>query len=600
MKSYLMLDAMKISFRLLYPYLRQQRLPYLALFLFMLLDMALTFGFAWLLGAITDAAVHSDLARMKGLLPIGVLFIVLSVAAAYGYEYVQAISVGAIKRDFKADLYRHLLLLPPGTYQKHPTGELLSHFTNDIHSIDGVIGMNLVNLIRFPLLLLGVFLYLFHISWELAMVSLSAAPVAMLAGIGFGLLLRNNSRKLHKLTGESHSLLTETFWGMPVIRSFLLEKRFFLRHQKQSRRLYSLELSNAKLRGWFQAGSDAMGSAVFLTSLLLGAYYVLQQRMTVGSLLSFVNLTGHLLYPLTGLAALWAGFQRAATAVERLAAVLQQQTVAPQLPEEQPAYGKAAAPSLELREISFGYDGAPPLFRQLSLRVPAGKAVAIVGPSGAGKTTLFQLLQGFYSPQSGAVLIDSKPVDRMEPAAVRAMFAYVSQDTYLFSGTIRDNLLLAREGITDSELLQAAKTAHIHGFIMSLPEGYDTEVGERGVRLSGGQKQRLAIARALLKQAPVLLLDEATSALDGETEQQVKLALDNAMKDRTTLIIAHRLSTIRDADWIVVLSEGGIVQEGTHDALIREPGLYRSLYVAQAQEQKGAAGRELSFDSSAV
>lgn len=598
MKAYFSLDAMRKSFHLLSPYVRRQRAAYAAMFFFMLLDMSLTFGFAWFLGTITDAAVHSRFERMYELLPAGILFIVLSVFSAYGGEHVQAAAVNAIKRDFKANLYRHLMLLPTGTYQKISSGELLSHFTNDIHSIDGVIGMNLLNLIRLPLLLFGVLLYLFFISWELAIVCLAVAPLAAFAGVVFGLLLRNNSRKIHKLTGEINTLLTETFGGMTVIRSFSLERLFDLKHQRHIRRLYSLELSDAKLRGWFQAGGEAIGSTVFLISLLLGAYYVFQQRITVGSLLTFVNLTGHLIYPLTGLAGLWAGFQRAASAVERLSAILGEQKAAEHLPERSSSSRRTVSPSLELSKVSFRYDGAPPLFEELTLTFPAGKSVAIVGPSGAGKTTLFQLLQGFYPPQSGTVLANSQPTTRMDPFELRNLFAYVSQDTFLFSGTIRDNLLLAREGITDTEMVQAASAAYIHGFIMSLPDGYDTEVGERGVRLSGGQKQRLAIARALLRDAPVLLLDEATSALDAETEQQVKQALESVMKQRTTLIIAHRFSTIRSADWIVVLDQGRLAQEGTHASLIAEDGLYRTLYLAQ--EQKGAEDVELSLDSRAV
>ena len=228
-------------------------------------------------------------------------------------------------------------------------------------------------------------------------------------------------------------------------------------------------------------------------------------------------------------------------------------------------------------KLTFSYDENKNVFTEFDLHIPAGKVVAFVGPSGAGKSTLFNLVQGFYKPQVGKILINGIPIDEFSFADLRSAIAHVPQETFLFGGTFRENLVMARPSIQEEEMVEACRSAYIHEFIQSMPDGYDTQIGERGIKLSGGQKQRIAIARAILKDAPILLLDEATSALDGETEYLVKAALDELMKNKTTLVIAHRLSTIQNADLIIVIEKGKIVQIGKHEELILQKGLYQKL-----------------------
>lgn len=392
---------------------------------------------------------------------------------------------------------------------------------------------------------------------------------------------------IHDLYGNMNSLLTETLQGLSVIRSFSVEALWLRKYADKNGELYRLQQKYIILQGWISAGSQAAGSFIFLVSLCLGAYFVSHHIITIGSLLAFVNLSGHLLYPLTGLAGLWIGIQESSTAVDRIAKVFQEPIEDLDPPA---AITVSDKKSIEFRDISFSYDGQTPLIERLSLTVPTGRTVAIVGASGAGKSTLFHLLQGFYRPQSGSIYINGVPIDKMTLSQLRSSIALVAQETFLFSGTIRENLLIAHPDVSGQEIEQAAIHANIHDYIMSLPNRYDTQIGERGITLSGGQKQRIAIARAILKDAPILLLDEATAALDSETEFLVKQSLERLTAERTTIIIAHRLSTIQHADLIVVMDRGSIVQMGTHEELVVRPGMYRNLKIRQKIEDRRGYG----------
>ncbi|NQX60367.1 ABC transporter ATP-binding protein [Paenibacillus qinlingensis] len=595
-RAYVTFRDIRRTLTLLTPYMLKYWKVYVVLTILLFADISLTLAFSWFFGSLTDAAIQSEYKRMQVLIPIGIILLIVSVTSTYLNTVFETKATIGVKRDFSLQLYKHILLLPQSDTSKHHSGEFMSHFTNDIHSIDGVIGRSLLNLIKLPLIYIAVFVYLLQIHWKLAFLCVALAPVALGFGIVFGVNLRNNGRMVYRLMGQMSTHLNETFQGLSTIHSFIMETIMHDRYARKNQEIYSLELHNAKLRGWFYVGGQAASTITFLLSLSMGSYYVSIGLLTVGSLLTFVNLVNHLVYPLTELAGQWAGFQRSAAAVERIHKILT-------LPLESKELPKAMLPkqlqtSIQFQDITFSYDGSTPIFEHLNLQIPAGKVVAIVGLSGAGKTTIFHLLQALYKPQKGDILIDGVSIKQLLPSELRSLFAHVSQDTFLFDRTIRENLLFAREGITELEMRQAATIANIHSYIETLPNGYDTEIGERGVRLSGGQKQRLAIARAVLKNAPILLLDEATSALDNETEQQVQEALHRLMEGRTTLIIAHRLSTIQQADVIYVLDKGSIVQIGQHHDLIQVNGKYRSL-TRQAFQKRGERVDYL-FDTSVI
>jgi ATP-binding cassette subfamily B protein len=592
----LTIKDVRTTYSILKPYMVTHRQAYMGLFLLLFVDIALTLSFSWFFGNLTDAAIHSQFGRMKWLVPLGGFLVVVSITSTYLTTLWETIATNGVKRDFSADVFKHIMQLPGKHIDDKHSGDLLAHFTNDIHNLDGIIGSSLINLIKLPFIYLAVFIYLLQISWKLALVCVLVAPVAMVSGVIFGVMLRTNNRLIQDLVARMNVLLNETFSGLFVIRSFLMEKFIFAKYVSRNQELYALELRNAKLRGWFYVGSQAAASVTFLISLCLGSYYVSDGILTVGSLLTFINLVNHLVYPLTELAGQWAGLQKSISAMERIFKILGIELESVCLPEVIPY--KPMLSSIQFKDISFSYEGQKPLFDQFNLQIPAGKVVAIVGLSGAGKTTLFHLLQGFYLPQAGTITINGHSTASLTVSEQRSLFAHVSQETVLFSGTVRENLQLAKPGMTDAQMIQAASIAGIHNFITSLPCGYDTEIGERGSKFSGGQRQRMAIARALLKDAPILLLDEGTSALDSETEYHVQRSMEKLLDNRTTIVIAHRLSTIQNADLIIVMDEGKIVQMGRHEEMIRQEGLYRRLY--RLQSEKGVPSDDHSFDTRVV
>ncbi|NHC41848.1 ABC transporter ATP-binding protein [Bacillus sp. MM2020_1] len=538
-------------------------------------DIMITIGMARFYGNITESAVHGKYNQILSLIPLGILLIVIGMISRFSYTYFNTIATNGVKKDLKNSLFKHILLLSPENVSNLRSGELISHFSNDINGVDGVVGNSIINLIKLPITYICVFIYLLKVNWILCLMSVAIAPFAALSGMIFGLVLRNNSRLIHSLIGKINSHLNETFHGFGVVRSFTLEKIQYNKYTNDNQKLFQLELKNSKLQGWYSTGGQLIGTITFLGSLSVGALFVSKETMTVGALLTFVNLVSHLVSPLTGLASQWAGFQRSVAAVERVLDILEKPIDLKKLPSYSPSF--ELKDSITFQNITFSYEKSENIFEDFQLEIPVGKVVALIGPSGAGKSTLLNLLLGFYKPKLGDILIDSKSIQEINPSQLRTAIAYVPQDTFLFAGTIRENLLIARPYVTEEEMIEATRNANIYEFIMSLPNQFDTEVGERGIKLSGGQKQRIAIARAILKDSPILLLDEATSALDGESEHLVKESLEKLMINRTTIVVAHRLSTIKNADLIMVINKGKIVQRGTHDDLISQEGLYKKL-----------------------
>jgi ATP-binding cassette subfamily B protein len=594
-KQYLSLEGLYKPLQLLMPFLAKHWKAHVGLLVLVFAEIGLTLMTAWLMGTMTDAAINQQRERLAQTVPIAIILALLNIAAGYIGIHLQLLAETRLKKDLQEYLFRHILLLPAKHTNQSKSGELLTHFSQDIHGVEGMIGTSLVQLLRLPLIFIAAFVYMLQIHWMLACISAIAAPFIAIFGGLFGILLRSNSRKMYDQVSQMNTFITESIQGLSVIRSFTLEKRVFAKFYGQSEQLYGYERRDAKLRGIYSAFGQAAGTGIFLFCLSLGAYLVASKDITVGSMVAFLNLTGHLVYPLTGLAGLWIGFQKSLPAVERLVKVLDRKVEYEEFPDFIPT--SRGGKSIRFEDITFSYDGEINIFEQFNLTVAAGQTAAIVGHSGAGKSTLFNLLQGLYKADAGVIYVDDKRADQLSPSELRSSMALVSQDTFLFDGTIRDNLLLARPDISEEDMVNAAHQANLHEFIQSLPKGFDTEVGERGVRLSGGQKQRVAILRAILKNASILLLDEATSALDSESEFQVREALERLKSGRTTVIIAHRLSTVYQADIIIVLEQGKIVQTGRHTELAAREGAYQRLIRRQYFNGEDEQGEYSSKES---
>jgi ATP-binding cassette subfamily B protein len=575
-RNYMGFDNMRIPFFRLMPYLKKFWQIYLSLMILMFMDILTTLFFTWFLSQVTDAALAKNISQVRWLLLFGTVMVILNIGVSYYETVLELDAVNKVRRELKLSLFQHMLRLPSRFYAVHHSGDLVSRLTNDVNAVQGAIGINLLNLIRMPLMATAAFIYLLTIHWKLALMCLLLGPAALLVGGVFGKLIRDNGRRLQDYLGRVNSLLHDVFAGHTVMRAFAMERKLEDRYRIDCDQVLSMEQREAKLLGWLQAGSGTISLTSFFVSMGIGAYYVAEGSISIGSLLAFLTLIQHLIYPFSGIAKQWGGLQRSLAAVERIWKVMDERPERSKLPSY--IHPVPLHTGIRLNQLTFSYDDKKKVLRDINMMIPVGSTIAFVGPSGAGKSTLFQVIMGFYYPTSGTIILDDIPMDTADIGVWRSYMSYVPQESYLFTGTIRDNIAGGLPDASDEAITRAAMDSNAHEFITELPDGYDTWIGERGITLSGGQKQRITIARAILKDAPILLLDEATSSLDTETEAAVKEALLRLMKGRTTLIIAHRLSTVLHADWIVVMDQGMLVEQGTHEQLLSEQGLYTRLY----------------------
>ncbi|HUC92438.1 MAG TPA: ABC transporter ATP-binding protein [Paenibacillus sp.] len=589
------LNEVKSPFRRLWPYVQRYKWLYALLSFCLLFGVAYTLFFAWFLKTFADRITESGIGigSLASLFAIGAAMTALKIAVDFAEVTTEFRATDRIVRDVKNDVFRHMLRLPASYYLNRHSGDHVSRLTNDVYKMHGAVGRSLINLIKQPLAAAAACVYLTVLSWKLALICFLVMPVVIGLGGYYGRKMRANGREIQGKLGAINGFLNDVFAGHLVVRAFQLERPMEGRSRADNDELYALEARDARLQSVLQAGTGAVNQIAFLACLGVGAMLIGGQGqgsgggLTIGTLLAFIALFQSVIQPISGLARQWGAFQTALSAVDRVCEVLEtpaQVTAAASSDDSPHVYRKAPGlkSGIALSGVVFGYDeDRPPLFDGLSLRIPAGKVTALVGPSGAGKSTLFHLLLGFHKPQSGTIAFDGVPIEAMDVSERAAYTAVVLQEPYLFTGTVRDNIALGRPGAPETDIRRAAREANADSFILSLPDGYDTQIGERGVRLSGGQKQRIAIARAILRDAPILLLDEATSSLDSRAERAVQEALDRLTAGRTTIVIAHRLSTVRHADHIIVLDGGAIVEQGHHELLMERRGLYRQMHAQQ-------------------
>jgi len=537
-----------------------------------------------------DAATTGESAHKSSWLPHNINLIALIMLGVLAVQATSTFfhSTSMVKigqkavADLRRDTYARLICLPMSFFGQRRVGELNSRISNDLTQIESTLIMSVPQFLRQILFLLGGIILITATSVRLMLIMLSAIPPVIVLAVVFGRKLRGNSREAQDKLAETGIIVEETLQGIFNVKAFVNEAFEIERYGRSMDTYIRVALRGAKLRGAFIAFIVFALFGCIVVVLWSGSSMLQSGRITIGEMTRFVLYTAFVAGAMGQFADLYSQIQKAVGATHRVRELLQEQpefAVAAAAAKSSPVR-EALRGEVEFRDVHFRYASRPEVevLKGISFAVKRGEKIALVGPSGAGKSTIISLLLRFYDPKPGEILMDGRLATEYPLAWLRNELSIVPQETLLFGGTIFENIAYGRPGATEAEIIEAARQAHAHEFIAPFPEGYQTLVGERGVKLSGGQRQRVAIARAILKDPSILILDEATSSLDSESERLVQLALDQLMENRTTFIIAHRLATVRRADRIFVIQDGKLVESGTHAELNQQDkGLYRRL-----------------------
>jgi subfamily B ATP-binding cassette protein MsbA len=545
----------------------------------MLVVGGLTSALAFLVKPVLDDIFMKKNAAMLKWIPIAVVAIYMLKGLC---TYVQTVLMNFIGQRVVADirnrLYQVIQTQSMSFFTKNPTGILMSRITNDVNSMQGAVSEAVTSLLKDSFTLICLMFVIFYRDWQLALVAMVIFPVTIYPIATFGRKIRKLATRTQVTMGSLTTLLQETISGARIVKAFGREDYESSRFSRENENLLKLTLKSVTISAVSSPFMEFLGGVGIAAIIFYGGYQVIQGVSTPGTFFSFLAALIMLYEPIKRLTNVNNTIQQGIAGAQRVFSIIDAVPEIRNKPEAIPL--PAISKAIDIRNVTFRYEDAPVL-KQVNLIVRAGEAVAFVGMSGGGKTTLVNLIPRFYDVSDGQILIDGRDIRDVTIESLRAQIGIVTQQTILFNDTVRNNIIYGDIEKTEADVIRAAKAANAHHFIMNLPDGYDTVIGEQGTKLSGGERQRISIARALLKDAPILVLDEATSSLDTEAEIEVQEALENLMKGRTTLVIAHRLSTIRNADRIVVLVNGEIVEEGTHEALLDKKGEYFRLYQMQ-------------------
>lgn len=573
------------SFRFVFQYLKKYSGVLILTVLSMLLLVGVQLLAPWIVktmvATVTDSNMaHSDMQEITKLALLALGVYIARAGLQFVRSYMAHVAGWSVVADVRSKLYEHIQRLSLRFYENKQTGNLMSQLVNDTDLLENLIAHAIPDLTANVLMLLGVVAILLHINTNLTLLSITPVPLIILAMKAFDKYVRPAFRTRQRKLGELNATLNENLSGVLEIKAFTREEAEAVRLKGHIMQYRDSMLHALRLMATFHPLIEFSSSLGTIILIYFGGKFILGQTLAIADLVAFFLYLDLLYQPVREMSKVWESVQQALAGAERVNELFKE---APSIVEKPGAIPlpEGNSDTITLQDVSFGYEKGIPVLKHINLQIPHGKVVALVGPTGVGKTTLVNLIPRFYDVDEGSISINGYDIRDLTIKSIRQRISIVLQNVFLFHGSVRENILFGRRDASDEELYLAAKIANANEFIEKLPEGYDTMIGERGVKLSGGQRQRLAIARAVLKNAPILILDEATSSVDTETELLIQQALEKLMVGKTVIIIAHRLSTIRNADLIVVLEGNHIVEQGTHQELMKENGLYKRLIEVQ-------------------
>jgi ATP-binding cassette, subfamily B, bacterial MsbA len=539
----------------------------------------LTACLAYLVKPALDDIFFEKNGSMLQLIPVvvGLVYLVKGLCD-FGQYYLMAFIGQSIVRDIREQMFVKLAAMPVSFFVRHSTGELLSRMNNDVSMVEGALTRAVTGIARDLVTVVGLVFVVFYRDLKLALIAMVVFPLAIYPLLLFGKKLKRYSRRMLVSLEEITERLNETITGIRIVKAFAMEDYEKSRFQDVNQRLFNAFMKRFKVRALSNPVMETLGGFGVSAIVFYGGYQVINGSSTPGTFFSFMAALLMLYEPVKRINEVNITIQEGVSAAERIFSLMDMESDVKDRPDAKIL--DQVEQGIVFERVCFSYEGTPVL-KEVTLRVNVGEAIAIVGESGVGKSTLLDLLPRFYDVTEGGISIDGVDVRDMTQKSLREKIGIVTQQTILFDDTVRSNIAYGRPDMPLEKVMDAAKAAHAHDFVSALPEGYDTLIGENGIKLSGGERQRLAIARALLKNPPILVLDEATSNLDTDSEKAVQDALEELMKGRTTLVVAHRLSTIRNVDRIYVLVDGRVVEQGSHDELLALNGQFARLYHMQ-------------------
>lgn len=541
--------------------------------------------FNGLISKIRDGGQGIDFSKLLKIIFILTILYIISTVFSYAQSYIMSGVAQRISYRLRQEISQKINRLPMEYFDKNSKGDIISRVTNDVDTLSQTMNQSLMQVVTSVITVVGVFIMMLYINFMMTIAALIVMPLTMLV---LSIIIKKSQvffKQQQEYLGDINGKIEETFSGQNIVRGYNGERFEINEFDAINRKLYDTGWKSQFLSSIMMPVMNFVGNLGYVIVSILGGYMAINGKISVGDIQAFIQYMWMFTQPLNQLAQIMNLLQSTAAAADRIFEFLDEEEIdlSDKLPLEGPVQG-----NINFDHVRFGYNNDNIIIKDFSLDIKAGQKVAIVGTTGAGKTTIVKLLMRFYKLNSGKISIDGIDIESLDLESYRKNFAMVLQDTWLFSGTIMENLKYGRLDATDEEVYKAAKAAHVDRFIMTQKQGYDTILTEDSKNISQGQKQLLTIARAILSDPKILILDEATSSVDTRTEVLIQQAMDNLIKDRTSFIIAHRLSTIRNADLILVLNEGDIVEQGSHDELLAMNGFYSNLYRSQYEELEGA------------